>query len=400
MTRDWTKTLLPASFKGFPFKVETETNEAGGRRVVTHEYVRGESHDTEDMGRKAQSFTVRAYLASDTVDGDRETFMSLLSSPGPGMLVLPMHGGRLANCTEVRTTSEKMKLGYVGFDLRFVEAQSSSAFSIASAFASIAFTAAGSLASLIPGSLTARFAGAEIPAAGGAARAGEILQSAADIVATLPALAPAIPDADPIEFDVRLIRSAIARQGTLAAVADQLGVVADFIHAHAAIADPVEMQSACIALSASVLAAVPATASLALANEQRIGKRIVQSLGLLLIAEAGAAAASRSFSSRGQAKESRDAIVAAFDAALLAAVECPEVVILGARESIAAAIRHLDDTAGDLAPLVKIDLPRSLPSVLVAWALYRDPSRAPELVAAARTGTSLLMPTSFVAPAR
>lgn len=400
MTRDWTKTLLPASFKGFPFRVEVEGNEQGGRRVVTHEYVRGESHDTEDMGRRAQVFTVRAYLASDAADADREAFMSLLSSRGPGMLVLPVHGARMVNCTEVRSSAEKTKLGYVGFDLRFVEARASSGAPILSAFDRIAFGAAGSLSAIIGAGLSANFGGQEIPRSAGIARAGEILNSAAVILADLPALAPAEADKEAIDFDLRLIGSAIARAGTLAAVAAQVDQVAGFVHSHAEIAEAAEMQSACISLSASILAAVPATASPALANEQRIGKRIVQSLGLLLVAEAGAAAAARSFASRDQAKASRLAIRTAFDRALLAAVDAPESVIIAARESVAAAIRHIDETAGDLAPMVKIETPRALPSTLIAWRLYRDPSRAVELVASARTGTSLLMPTNFVAPAR
>lgn len=399
MTRDWTKTLQPASFKGFPFYVETEANDGGGRRVVTHEYVRAEDHDTEDMGRRAQSFVVKAYLASDAADADREAFMSLLSSPGPGMLVLPLHGARLVNCTEVRTSSEKTKLGYVSIDLRFVEAKANASASVIQAFAQIASSGAGRLAGLIGPSLFATFAGDTIPSAA-VARGAEIMLAAAQVAAEIEALAPVPSGVTTVDFDIRLIRSAMARGGDLPTLAAQIDVVAAFIHEHAAVADPIEMQSAGLQLATAVLGAVPATASFALANEQRIGKRIVQGLALLFVAEAGAAAASRTFTSRSQAKDSRDALVVAFDAAMAGAVDCSEAVIIAARESISAAIRYIDETAGDLAPLVKVELPRSLPSTLAAWALYRDPSRAPELVAAARTGTSLLMPTSFIAPAR
>jgi hypothetical protein len=352
------------------------------------------------MGRKTQSFVVRAYLASDAADAEREAFMSLLSSPGAGMLILPMHGAKLANCTEVRTSGEKNKLGYIGFDLRFVEAMTSAAASIVSAFARIAFTVAGQLASLIPATIGATLPGQAVPQSGAIPRAGGILLSAATIAADLGALAPTSAGTDPVDVDLRVIRSAINRATTLSAVSDQVAVVAGFIHAHAAVAEATEMQSAGLAMSAAILSAIPATASPALANEQRLGKRIAQSLGLLLVSEAAAAAASRSFNSRTQANETRSAIIAAFDAALASAVDVAEPVALAAREAVTAAIRHIDETAGDLAPLVRIDAPRSLPSTALAWALYRDPSRAPELVAAARTGTSLFMPTTLIASAR
>lgn len=58
---------------------------------------------------------------------------------------------------------------------------------------------------------------------------------------------------------------------------------------------------------------------------------------------------------------------------------------------------QLSRTAADRAPLVRVETGLSLPSTLVAWQLYRDPSRAAEIVARNKAATPALMPTAFEA---
>ncbi len=120
--RDWTKTLQDASFKGFFFRVDREGLDDGGRYVALHPFVKAEAHATEDLGRKARRYDVAAYVVGNLADARAQDLVEICSSPGAGLLVLPMTGAVMARCIGCATNNEKDKLGYVGFSLQFIEA--------------------------------------------------------------------------------------------------------------------------------------------------------------------------------------------------------------------------------------------------------------------------------------
>lgn len=139
--------LLPGSYKGFPFQVDKEAGE-GGRYVPVHEYVRSEDFDTEDTGRKAPTFSVTAYLASDAVDSEATALFSICTSPGAGMLDLPGVAPGLCRCTKVKRSSEKDRMGLVAFDLEFVAAGGGGDF-VSTLFDLATASAAGALSALV-----------------------------------------------------------------------------------------------------------------------------------------------------------------------------------------------------------------------------------------------------------
>ncbi|PZQ86505.1 MAG: hypothetical protein DI534_16540 [Leifsonia xyli] len=120
--RNWPETLPKASFKGFEFHVEREGVDECGRFVAVHPFVNAENHATEDLGRKPQTFGVTAYVVGNLADARAQGLLEVCSSYGEGLLVLPMTGVSFARCLSVSTASEKSRLGYVAFSLRFVEA--------------------------------------------------------------------------------------------------------------------------------------------------------------------------------------------------------------------------------------------------------------------------------------
>lgn len=147
--RDWTKTLRPASFRGVPFKVETEGLAGGGRHVAVHEYVRSEEIQTEDMGRKANRYRVTAYIANDLADVHGAALVAALTTPGPGILMLPMLGPLEVRISgDISSNHSKDRLGYVGFDFEAVEAGGASLFSSLPLGNRLAATAAASIAGL------------------------------------------------------------------------------------------------------------------------------------------------------------------------------------------------------------------------------------------------------------
>jgi prophage DNA circulation protein len=119
MSRDWTKTLWPASFKGVPFWVDKD-DEKGGRRVVVHEFPHSDTPFVEDLGQKAKCFSVTAYLVGDTSDGDASVLSASFDGDGSGTLVLPTHGP-IPNCycDDFSRSRTKDKLGLIAYEAHF-----------------------------------------------------------------------------------------------------------------------------------------------------------------------------------------------------------------------------------------------------------------------------------------
>ena len=122
MSRDWPRTVPGASFKGTPFEVNRQDLDNAGRYVAEHPYAKAETHGTEDMGRKIRRFRVNAYICGDAADADAMDFVELCSTPGAGMLILPMLPGVMVRCTGCSHSAEKSRQGVVAFDLQFIEA--------------------------------------------------------------------------------------------------------------------------------------------------------------------------------------------------------------------------------------------------------------------------------------
>lgn len=136
----WRDEWMPAHFDGCLFHVETDAWE-GGRRVVTHQFPKKELPYTEDMGRKAMTFSVRGYMVCYPHDdagvrnqnpnslyqrdyrAARERLQARLDRGGPGVLQLPTYPMRQMTvvCTQYRLTEEAKAGGYCTFDMSFVE---------------------------------------------------------------------------------------------------------------------------------------------------------------------------------------------------------------------------------------------------------------------------------------
>lgn len=122
MMRDWSK-LLPASYNGVGFFVDSEELSAGRRQAV--HMVAGERPPVvEEIGPGATSFSVTAYLLGDVADFQSHGLVAALMMPGPGMLVLPIDGPVMAHVVEdgIRRARSKDRNGYIAVDLGFIVA--------------------------------------------------------------------------------------------------------------------------------------------------------------------------------------------------------------------------------------------------------------------------------------
>lgn len=83
--------LYPASYRGVPFFVESNTTEIG-RRNVEHIYPFRDTPYMEDIGRAPRVFQVEGFLVGDDVISQRNTMAAAAEQPGPGTLVHPTFG--------------------------------------------------------------------------------------------------------------------------------------------------------------------------------------------------------------------------------------------------------------------------------------------------------------------
>ena len=121
-----------ASFRGAAFFCEANARD-NGRRVVVHEFPKKDDPFSEDMGRRAFSFTIRGYCitAIKSMGGaynkdyrtPRNALISALEQQGAGTLILPTGlAGLQVMCTRYRVSEEEKLGGYCVFDMEFAEA--------------------------------------------------------------------------------------------------------------------------------------------------------------------------------------------------------------------------------------------------------------------------------------
>jgi prophage DNA circulation protein len=87
----WMDRLRPASFRGIPFGV-LGSEIRFGRRNVLHQYPLRDSVWVEDMGRSARRITMEGFLVGDDVIAQREKLIAACESPGDAKLVHPSLG--------------------------------------------------------------------------------------------------------------------------------------------------------------------------------------------------------------------------------------------------------------------------------------------------------------------
>lgn len=111
--------LQPASFSGVPFFVRSES-EAGGRKVVVHEYPGSDERFVQDLGALRPSFRVVAIIHGPTFIEQRLRLTAALAR-GEGTLVHPYLGRREVVPVDFQLRSEDRALGEIVYNIDFVE---------------------------------------------------------------------------------------------------------------------------------------------------------------------------------------------------------------------------------------------------------------------------------------
>lgn len=118
----WRKQLVAASFRNVPFYVKTAQTQVG-RRVVIHEYPQRDKAYPEDLGLKADAFTIEALVIGPDYFKARDALIAALKQRGPGQLKHPYYGQRVVTLASPARISESTEDGGVArFSLDFVVA--------------------------------------------------------------------------------------------------------------------------------------------------------------------------------------------------------------------------------------------------------------------------------------
>lgn len=117
----WRDRLLPASFRGAQFHVETGGRQ-GGRRIARHEFPKKDKPYSEDMGRRARVMRIAGYVIGPDYTFERDDLISALERSGPGMLVHPTQGQMLVVVDDFFCSESRQRGGMAEFDMSFIEA--------------------------------------------------------------------------------------------------------------------------------------------------------------------------------------------------------------------------------------------------------------------------------------
>lgn len=404
--RDWLSTLWAASYKGVPFYFESD-DEEGGRGLVVNEFVNRDDPFVEDLGENARYFSGSAYVHGDNVDSLESSFKQALASRGAGTLVTPLGGPVVVRCETFKRHHEKDKLGFVSFEVKFVrEGAASGLISIPFAL-NVAFGAADAMASAIaaifPQSINVL--GEPDYVISAAVESVAVAASSLDVIRT--------------SYRVEPVASAIVRDAIAGVINDAPAAISSeqlpgesaaqlmqrLVSSTRALADAMPADSAAAAMLefSSAFTPIPAAPSAAPATARAAGNsaavyRAARLAGLTAYAEA---VLRKTYSSRPEGVTARAEIAERFEVELYETTGAANAALYLAIDALRArVVDYLSRLINDLAPVITVETPRVLPSLFLAWRLYADPMRAPELVARNSVRHPSFMPREITALSR
>lgn len=110
-----------ASFRGVEFKI-TSRSWSSGRRNQTHEYPNKNIPYTEDLGKKAESYPITAFIIGSDYKDRRDALRKACLEAGPGVLVHPDYGALDVICDSITVKESYDAQQMAVIELQFIEA--------------------------------------------------------------------------------------------------------------------------------------------------------------------------------------------------------------------------------------------------------------------------------------
>lgn len=430
--------LQTASFRGIPFKVETiETTK--GRKIALHEMPFRDGGRAEDLGRKSRVYTMSGYIIGDLAPAMQLALDNAAENPGPGLLIHPTIGAVQATCLSCATSVSKSEGRVIRVRWAFMEYEPQSlTFALiataiqvlTSASAAIAGIGASLGSSAGPAAATGSAAlseGVAVTAAFSASSTASASDPGA-LVTMAAGLRPADATSSYGRYGAGATSTALPAGTTIATLQAQL--------ANQRTATAAASSAAVVAagqLSASTGGAVSAALS-ALTEAARAGmsdpsaqvRNMLRLAGfsypdtyggagiggdIAIVRDAMASAARRIAlaslasacaayqpSSYDDAANLRETVGDAFDAEILASADAGDDAAYNALRAMrVAVVNDLTTRGASLPSVVTVTTGMPLPSLVVAYRLYGDATRAEEIANASGAANPAFLPISFKA---
>jgi prophage DNA circulation protein len=419
--RNWLATLWPASYMGVAFFFESD-EETGGRSLRVHEFPNRDDPFVEDLGEAPRVYKGSAYIHGDDVDLKSLDLSETFASAGPGTLVLPLYGPIEVQCRSFTRRHERDKLGYVAYQIEFVRNGAAKPLISVLLAGQQIFDRADALASAVAHLFPAAVTLLNMPNYVVAAAIGE----AETIAGTIEAVRLANPVDAATSATVHAASAAILTAAPLLISPETVAAsdVANFLAGVPALDesfdDPVATLAAGIVATVRTLAAgmdgATAAAAMLALTEQFPAVSAVPALSpsaaaaaanlaaMTAIARLGALTAwaealeRQSFVSRSDGVNARAAAAERFELEMRRATGALNAALFVALSELrGAVVAYLTQLIADLAPVVTVSAPQSMPALWWAWRLYGDPERAVDLALRNQVKHPSFMPLSFEA---
>lgn len=373
------RTLIGARYRGIPFFVESG-DRSGGRRIVVHEFPRRDDPYVDDLGRRARTFSVDAYVLGDDYIAQRDALLEALEDvEGPGELVHPHHGRLRAICGSVTVRETTADGGIARFAIEFTETPVQSVAAhvdpdpagqvdLSASAASETSAAALEDTFSIAGLPSYAIESAEAAVSGAADALGDALQ-------------PIVRDTQELAKLNARTRLLVLEASTLARTpADALVRIAELLDGLVTTVDesPGDVMRALVsayetpALGASVLAT-----TLNRIRERANQDALQAAIRRFLAIEAARLAVKVEFASHEEAADARSAITALLDEQAAAADDEAYAALVQLRADLTRAV------PGDavLARLVSVERRTATPSLVLAYQLYGSVENEADIIA-------------------
>lgn len=360
------RSLVGASFRGVPFLVR-ESELGGGKRLAKHQFPFRRELFAEDLGPDEGAFRVDGYVIGDDYHTKRDALLAALEATGPGELVHPNHGRRVAipeQWTVRQTTADG---GVAWFAITFVEtpAQAPVPSEIVAPVDQLAATADAANEATSE-EFADSFDPEDLPSFA-LESAETALATAAEAVGA--ALAPFVTVTQELATFNGRLQIIIAQAGAL--VRSPSDVLPSFLEAIQGLTETIEdaprdvMEALLDTYEATLGELVTFTTTATRERERANQDAIIAALRRTMLAEAARMAPRAPFRSTDEAIDARDRISAALEAQEGTADDIAYPALVELRAQICKAL-----PGDDLARIVTVTPKTAIPSLVLAHQLY------------------------------
>ncbi len=429
--------LQQAYWRGVPFLVDaSETTK--GRKLAVHEYPFRDGGWMEDMGRKQREFRMTGHLVGDFAPVMQLLLDTAIELPGPGLLIHPTLGAMKVALISASTVSRADKMRVISIEFVFRE-QGESLFPsiITKTLSSVIGTVSDALLKfgseiaiglavvVVASGLIARLAGTGVTQSFATAS-----NTAATDPAALVGMATGLPPPDDstsygryangsaytalppgttvasLQGQMAVQRVAVAAAAAAASAAAAafsattaqtlVNAIAGLIEAlRAMMSNPADQIRVLLGLATFTDTKTYGATGLS-ANAGIVAATIAATCRRCALTSLALASAAYQPSSFQDAVAVRDQIAAALDVEITAAGDAGDDQSYIALKNVrAAVIQDLTTRAAALPLVMTITLPSNMPSLVVAYRLYRDASRSDEIAAETNVIHPAFLPTTM-----